>query len=87
MTTVGARVKDVIRVPLSEDGPVELPDDALLVDVGVESLRLLDLLVRVEQEFSLTIADHAVFAARLRTVGDFVDFVEQQLLLSPATTR
>lgn len=81
MNDTGCRVHDVLAAALTGISTTSLTDDALLVDAGVDSLRLLDILVRLEPEFGLTIRDHAVFSARLRTVGDLVNFVEEQRAL------
>ena len=82
MNDTAGRVRRVLTASLRTSGPQGLSDETALVDTGVDSLRLLDILVRLEPEFGLMISDRAVFDARLRTVGDLVDFVERQRSLA-----
>ncbi|MEU8264753.1 phosphopantetheine-binding protein [Micromonospora sp. NPDC048999] len=48
-------------------------------EIGVDSLSLLELIVRIEREFGIQIPDQDVFAAELRTIDDLTALVETHL--------
>lgn len=50
-----------------------------LVEYGLDSVRAMDLLVSLEEEFSIVIPDD--FATRARTMRDVVQFVEARVSL------
>lgn len=78
---LSARVSAVLaRVLDLPDAAAIRPDDELTAPpLEVDSLRLLEVLVRIEQEFSLRVEDGDVYAAKLRTVADLVRLVRTAL--------
>jgi acyl carrier protein len=57
----------------------ELPGTLGLTEAGLDSLSLLQLLVRLEGEFSTRFSDNEVFTAGLTTVDDLVEFVSRHV--------
>lgn len=53
-------------------------DENLSDDLGMDSLDLTEIVIRVEKEFSIHIPDEEV-EEKLKTVGDIVDMVEKLL--------
>jgi acyl carrier protein len=78
-TDIDQRVTTHLAI-VTRSQPGRLTDQERLVDVGLDSLSLLELLVRIERDFGLTIADRAVLEANLVTVADLVHFVDDQLV-------
>jgi acyl carrier protein len=53
-------------------------DDLLIEDLGYDSLAVIELSLRIEQEFALPPAADAGTATDIRTVKDIEDFVEER---------
>lgn len=51
-------------------------DDADLFDAGLDSLRLMQLLVFVEKEIKITLPDHEVSPDRIESVNALVEWIE-----------
>lgn len=68
-----------IRALLAEQLDIEpnkiTPDTVLLEDLDADSLDLVDLVMTLEDEFGVEVPDDAI--ETLRTVGDVVNFVEE----------
>ena len=65
-----------IRAMLVKDyklSPDQLPDDALLVDLGIDSIGMAELIFTLEDEFGLTMPDAAVQLTRFGEVVAFID--------------
>lgn len=61
---------------LSDRPPEELrPEMDLMVDLGIDSPKALELLIEIEEKLDLVISDED--AAGLDTVGDILDYVEK----------
>lgn len=78
----GKNVQEVVEreiraVLLSDDEPIS-PQDALL-DSGLNSLMLAQLLLQLEAELGVDPFAGALSIADVRTVGDLVDVYEQAL--------
>ena len=68
------RIKEVIAKQLRMS-PDEIADDvAILEDLGADSLDVVEMLMTLEDEMSITIPDDDV--ASLRTVKDIADYLE-----------
>ncbi|MGW7541094.1 acyl carrier protein [Streptomyces sp. NPDC054770] len=61
--------------------PDKIGDDQLLTsqEIGLDSLSLLEVIVRLESEFEVLIPDSEVFHAQLQTVEDLTELVAQQV--------
>ena len=68
------RIKEAIAKQLRMS-PDEIADDAaILEDLGADSLDVVEMLMTLEDEMSITIPDDDV--ASLRTVKDIADYLE-----------
>jgi len=77
MSDVAARTKAIIVKQLGID-EAKVSDDASFVDdLGVDSLKAVELVLAVEKEFECEIPDHV--PATLRTVEDAIHFIEAHL--------
>jgi acyl carrier protein len=68
-------LKELIMESLVVDPDDIRPGARLIDDLGAEAVEVADLLVAVEQEWDIEIT-HEI-AARLRTVQDVVDYIEE----------
>ena len=55
----------------------ELSPDSLIADVCTDSLEILELLMYIEEEFSVTVPDEV--AQELKTLGDIVAFMDNNV--------
>lgn len=51
-------------------------DDGLLIEYGIDSVRAMDLIISIEESFSIQVEDDD--AALLRTVSDVAGYVEKK---------
>ncbi len=71
------KVKTVIIDQLGVDED-EVSDEAAFVDdLGADSLDIVELVMALEEEFSVSIPDEQ--AEKIKTVGDAVDFIAETL--------
>jgi acyl carrier protein len=66
-------VRDALR-SFSDDLPEEYPLETRFEDLGVDSMSLMDLVLRVESELGITIPDEEL--AELRTPARLIAFVD-----------
>ncbi|KPI00287.1 acyl carrier protein familyprotein [Actinobacteria bacterium OK074] len=74
------RVKNIlVRVKELGIAPEEIGDEQFLTseEIGLDSLSLLEVIVRLEAEFGILIPDSEVFHAQLETVGNLTELVGQ----------
>lgn len=85
--SVATSVKRVIISVLDLD-MVDLDDSLSLYsdDIGMDSLTLLHVITRIEQELSFQIEDEVIMSATLVTVGDLVELVSGLVGGEPADT-
>jgi acyl carrier protein len=57
--------------------PEQVNEDALLIQYGLDSVRSLDLIVALEEQFNIEISDGEL--SQIRTVRDVMNLVEQKL--------
>ncbi|WP_371540563.1 MULTISPECIES: acyl carrier protein [unclassified Streptomyces] len=69
----------IIRAALGSSAPAEIGLDDDLHELGIESLTILEIVVRVEQECGITIGDSEIFEAALRRVGDLVKLAQSHV--------
>lgn len=72
-----ARVLEIVG-RIAERDPKQIAREALLVaDLNIDSPTALLLLVELEDAFGITMSDSA--AARMRTVGDILDYLDGRI--------
>ncbi|GEM_PF-3085223 len=70
---IESRVRSILAECLGLESPDGIKPDALLYDLGADSLDLLDLAIELEREFAVTFSDGEM--RRLSTVGDCMKLV------------
>lgn len=83
MSALGSRVVSVIAASMGLNKRQVRRADGLATDLGVDSLDFVELVVALEQEFSIVIDD--MVAERIGTVEDAIGYVED--LVSQKTRR
>lgn len=71
--TIEARVRRVIASNLSVEVSEVLPTRTLAKDLGADSLRVVELVLAIEEEFEIDVPDEAVEG--VATVQDVVNYV------------
>ncbi|NDZ79504.1 acyl carrier protein [Streptomyces sp. SID10853] len=71
----GAQVRGIIAAALGPSAPPDIGLDDELHALGIDSLTILEIVVRVEQECGIKIGDSEIFEAPLKRVGDLVKLV------------
>jgi len=72
------KVKAILMEQLDLDEHEITPDSVIVDDLGADSLDIVDLVMSLEDEFDTEIPDDAI--ENLRTVGDVVKFIEENLV-------
>lgn len=70
------KVKAILAKQLRKDPAIITPESRIKRDLGADSIDILQLLMRVEDQYGIVIPDRAL--ANFETVGDVVDFLEKQ---------
>lgn len=72
------KLHDVLREHMPE-APAEgaLDPEASLVDLGIDSLRLVELIIALEDSFEIVIPDEEMLAENFRTVGTISALVDR----------
>ena len=74
---VFSKVKEIIVNELNvDDGQITL-EARFIEDLGADSLDTVELIMKFEEEFELSIPDEE--SEKLRTVGDAVDYLKSKL--------
>jgi acyl carrier protein len=68
------KVKEIVIDKLSVDAAKVVPAAEFINDLGADSLDVVEFVMEVEKEFSITIPDEE--AAKMKTVGDAVAYIE-----------
>lgn len=76
MASVFERVKNIIVEQLNVDEE-EVTPEASFVDLGADSLDVVELVMALEEEFELEIPDED--AEKIQTVGEAVRYIERHL--------
>lgn len=76
MTTVEERVKTIVVEQLGVEASMVTPEASFVEDLGADSLDTLDLVMALEEEFSITITDED--AEEILTVGKALDYIKQR---------
>lgn len=68
----------VLRGHMPADvGPDRLDPDDKLVDLGIDSLRLVELIIALEEEFQVLIPDEEMLAENFQNVGTVAALVDR----------
>ena len=73
MGAINEKVIDIIVDKLGVDRAEVTPEAVFVDDLGADSLDLVELIMAMEEEFGMEIADED--AEKLRTVQDVINFV------------
>ncbi len=76
METMYEKVQAILARQLRVDPAVVTPEAQIKKDLGADSLDILQLLMRIEDQYGITIPDKAL--ATFKTVGDVVAYLEQE---------
>jgi len=85
MASVEQKVKDIIVEQLGVE-PNQVTNEASFVDdLGADSLDTVELVMALEEEFSLEIPDEE--AEKITTVGDAITYIEKGLAAQEGTSE
>jgi acyl carrier protein len=76
MGAIDEKVIDIIVDKLGVDRSEVLPEAVFVDDLGADSLDLVELIMAMEEEFGMEIADED--AEKLRTVQDVISFISSR---------
>ena len=76
-SSVEDKVKEIIVEQLSVDGAEVTPTASFIDDLGADSLDTVELVMALEEGFSIEIPDDA--AEKITTVGDAIGYIETHL--------
>ena len=76
METMYEKVRAILAKQLRVDAAIVTLDAQIKKDLGADSLDILQLLMRLEDQYGITIPDKAL--ATFKTVGDVVAYLEQE---------
>ena len=76
METMYGKVQAILARQLRVDPAIVTPEAQIKKDLGADSLDILQLLMRIEDQYGITIPDKAL--ATFNTVGDVVTYLEQE---------
>lgn len=75
METMFERVQAILARQLRKDPGVVTPDSQIKKDLGADSLDILQLLMKIEDQYGIVIPDQAL--AKFNTVSDVVSYLEK----------
>ena len=76
METMFEKVRAILAKQLRVDAAIVTPDAQIKKDLGADSLDILQLLMRIEDQYGIVIPDKAL--ATFNTVADVVTYLEQE---------
>ncbi len=76
MVTVEERVKKIIAEQLGVEEKEVTPEAAFIEDLGADSLDTVELVMALEEEFSIEIPDED--AEKILTVGKALDYIKEK---------
>lgn len=72
-------MREVIADVIGSSEPTGIGLDDELHEIGIESLNILEIVVRLEQEYEIKIGDGEIFEAALSRVGDIAKLVQSHV--------
>lgn len=75
MASVEERVKDIVAEQLGVDKEKIKRESNFVNDLGADSLDTVELVMELEEEFDISIADDA--AEKIQTVGEAIEHIEK----------
>ena len=76
METMYEKVRAILAKQLRVDAAIVTLDAQIKKDLGADSLDILQLLMRIEDQYGIVVPDKAL--ATFNTVGDVVTYLEQE---------
>lgn len=76
MAAAADKVKEIVAEELSVDAGIVTPQARFVEDLGADSLDVVELVMRFEEEFEIEIPDED--AEKITTVGDAVTYIEKK---------
>ncbi len=73
---VADKVKEIVADELSVDAGIVTPQARFVEDLGADSLDVVELVMRFEEEFEIEIPDED--AEKITTVGEAVGYIEKK---------
>lgn len=77
-TQIEEKLKQLISRTIKLDAGKEIPQDNLFASLGIDSLLALELLVSIEQDFSISIADEDLNVDLLSSLSHLVDYIHMK---------
>ena len=77
MSDVADKIKQIVVEHLGVDEAKVTPEASFIDDLGADSLDTVELVMEFEDEFDINIPDDA--EGKIKTVGDTVKFIEEQI--------
>ena len=77
MANVADKVKEIVAEELTADEGIVTPQARFVEDLGADSLDVVELVMRFEEEFEIEIPDDD--AEKIATVGDAVSYIEKKI--------
>ena len=71
------KIREVLSVQFEVDQNKITRDTDVMDDLGADSLDLVELIMTLEEEYSITVTDESVYEHK--TVGEIADFIESLL--------
>ena len=76
MASVADKVKEIVADELSVDAGIVTPQARFVEDLGADSLDVVELVMRFEEEFEIEIPDED--AEKITNVGDAIAYIEKK---------
>ncbi len=73
--SIAQRINDIIVEQLGVNADQVTPEAKFIEDLGADSLDTVELVMALEEEFSIEIADEE--AEKLQSVGDVIKYIEE----------
>jgi len=71
------KIQEVLSTQFEVDPEKIVRDTDVMTDLGADSLDLVELIMTLEDEYSITVTDESVYEHK--TVGEIADFIESLL--------
>ncbi|MDD2227420.1 MAG: acyl carrier protein [Clostridia bacterium] len=70
------KVKEIIASQLNIDAKKIKAEDKIIEDLGADSLDIVELLMKLEEEFGISIPDEDT--SKMKTVGEILDVIKSK---------